>query len=465
MKTKTGGFIYGVEGLDKLLSGTLRPSTLTVILGHPGSGKTTLASTICYANALKGHKCLYISFQEDKEKMFELLSERNIDFKLVESKDLLKFIKFPILTRGEDVENVINTINDVINEFKPKVVVVDSITPILKTLSKDISARALIQNYFAELPRIVDGIVILVSEVDINAEKARIGGLEFIADIVLFLKLKIKHNLLIKELEIRKVKYVPITIARLPFTIGNNGFKVLIPPRLEEIPAISKNKIFKIPCKILQELLGNLYGGDMIYIAYPPDARPHQLLVFILALTKLNNCRTLVISYRLSPNQLVQTFEEICKEITGLQVDIRNYLGGNTRIVAFNTSAYSIEELYVRELELIDKFKPDIVVFLGIEGIAPHDINEYINLLNNQVLYLRSRGVLVFRVGTYVNELMYAINSSLATGIAKYICRREGDGLRREVYVWRNGRDPVLVPYELLTKYLSEEISLILGEL
>jgi len=68
MKARTDGFIYGVEGLDKLLSGTLRPSTLTVISGHPGSGKTTLTSTICYANALKGRKCLYISFQEDRRR-------------------------------------------------------------------------------------------------------------------------------------------------------------------------------------------------------------------------------------------------------------------------------------------------------------------------------------------------------------------------------------------------------------
>ena len=58
---------------------------------------------------------------------------------------------------------------------------------------------------------------------------------------------------------------------------------------------------------------------------------------------------------------------------------------------------------------------------------------------------------------------MYTINSSLATGIARYTYRREGDRFRREV--WRNGRDPVLIPYELLTKCLSEEISLILGEL
>lgn len=465
MGTNSNIFTYGIEGLDKLLRGTLRPSTLAVISGHPGSGKTTLASTICYANALRGHKCLYVSFQEDKEKLFELLLERGIDLKSVENKDLFRFIKFPILIRSDDIESVVNTINDVINGFKPKIVIVDSVTPMLKALNKDINARALIQNYFAELPKIINGVVILVSEVGINEEEAKIGGLEFIADIVLFLKLKIRHNLLIKELEIRKVKYIPVTTARLPFTISSNGFKVYVPPRLEEIPAINRDKVFKMPCKVMQELFDNLYGGDVIYIVYPPDARPHQLLVFILALTKLNNCKTLIISYRLSPNQLIQSFEELCQAITGLQVNVRNYLGSNLRIVAFNTSAYSIGELYARELELIDEFKSDVVVFLGIDGVALHDFNEYVNILNNQVLYLRSKDVLVFRVGAYINELMYSINASLATGIAKYTYRKDGDRFRREVYVWRNGKDSIMLPYDALMKCLSEEISLILGEL
>ncbi|MEM2297511.1 MAG: ATPase domain-containing protein [Ignisphaera sp.] len=63
--------IFGIEALDKMISDALRFPSLVVVAGHPGAGKTTLASSICYANALKNLKCLYLSFQEDKEKTIQ----------------------------------------------------------------------------------------------------------------------------------------------------------------------------------------------------------------------------------------------------------------------------------------------------------------------------------------------------------------------------------------------------------
>ncbi|MEM3926655.1 MAG: ATPase domain-containing protein [Desulfurococcaceae archaeon] len=48
----------GIEGLDQVIGESIYPGTLLVIAGHPGTGKTTLSSTICYSNALRRYKCL-----------------------------------------------------------------------------------------------------------------------------------------------------------------------------------------------------------------------------------------------------------------------------------------------------------------------------------------------------------------------------------------------------------------------
>ncbi|MDW8082945.1 MAG: ATPase domain-containing protein [Sulfolobales archaeon] len=71
-------FSVGIEGLDRIL-GYMKTPYLLVIAGHPGAGKTTLASTICYKNALLGRKCLYISFYEDKERLYSYMSHIGID--------------------------------------------------------------------------------------------------------------------------------------------------------------------------------------------------------------------------------------------------------------------------------------------------------------------------------------------------------------------------------------------------
>ena len=76
----------GIEGLNKFLGNFISPPYNIVIAGHPGSGKTTMASTICYSNALKGRKCLYISLQEDKEKLYEYMSKLGLNLKEAESR-------------------------------------------------------------------------------------------------------------------------------------------------------------------------------------------------------------------------------------------------------------------------------------------------------------------------------------------------------------------------------------------
>jgi len=55
------GLTLGDEGLDKVL-GVVVPPYLLLIAGHPGAGKTSLTSTICYKATVAGRKCLYVTF-------------------------------------------------------------------------------------------------------------------------------------------------------------------------------------------------------------------------------------------------------------------------------------------------------------------------------------------------------------------------------------------------------------------
>lgn len=50
---RTRGFTMGVDELNALIGEIVPPYTI-LIEGHPGAGKTTLGSSICYHNALRG---------------------------------------------------------------------------------------------------------------------------------------------------------------------------------------------------------------------------------------------------------------------------------------------------------------------------------------------------------------------------------------------------------------------------
>ena len=91
--TIASGFTLGVIELDRILRDAIQPGTLLVISGHPGSGKTTLASTICYVNALQGKKCLYISFQESKEKLYVNMARLGLNLEEIERRGVVEPLK------------------------------------------------------------------------------------------------------------------------------------------------------------------------------------------------------------------------------------------------------------------------------------------------------------------------------------------------------------------------------------
>jgi len=69
---------------------------LVVVAGHPGAGKTTLASYMCYYVMQRGERCLYISFQEDGDRLYKQLYNIGLDFKRFEDLKQHTFIKLPV---------------------------------------------------------------------------------------------------------------------------------------------------------------------------------------------------------------------------------------------------------------------------------------------------------------------------------------------------------------------------------
>jgi circadian clock protein KaiC len=202
-------FRTGVEGLDTLV-GELYPPYTVLVAGHPGSGKTTLAASICYFNTVKGNKCLYVTVYEEKEKFYKFMEKLGLRFKDVEEKGLFKFIRFPLTL---DVDKALEVISKVVSEEGFNIVVVDSATALVDVLKLDIEKRALLLNYFYQLPTIANGLLILIAELPYSRQTLDLASAEFITDAVIILKNVIEDGFAVRLMEIRKVRGKPIHIA------------------------------------------------------------------------------------------------------------------------------------------------------------------------------------------------------------------------------------------------------------
>jgi circadian clock protein KaiC len=446
-------YVFGVEWLDKNFSDLLKLKPLILIAGCPGSGKTVLACTISYANALRGHKVLYITFHESKEKLFKIMSGLGMSLSDVEVRGTFKFVRIPLPLTTESLNE---TISKLISEYSPEVVVFDTINPIL-TITKDESVkRALLQNFFYELSGSINGMTILVAES--GGEDINLGNVEFIADAVFILKQKVSKGLVSRSLMIKKVRGVDVSIAEIPFRIcGNLGLVLYPPPILEEVS--TEYGELGLPCEVLRKVIGHIHKSMPIYITYPPDARSPHAVVIPLSIALLNNLKVLFVSY-IYPRDILKSQLIRALSLTGLKSEeVRELIDKYVVVKSINPTAYSLDELYMRELRLVESVKDlGVVVFHDVGLVAGlSNADNYLNLIYNQLNYLRLKGLLTIRLGSYVSDEIYRLNSLLSSMVLRFEpVFKDGRFVGVQAYVWRRGTTPYIITSEELSRCFEE---------
>ena len=447
----------GISGLDELLGNFISPPFTIVIAGHPGSGKTTMASTICYYNALKGHKCLYISLQEDKEKLFEYMSKLGLDLGKIESEGLLKFVKIPMTL---DLEGVAETISRFASgEYK--VLVIDSVNALLDVIEKNSEKRSWLQNFFYTISRVINGLLVLVAEMPYGSESLELGSIEFVSDAVLILKHRIEEGFLVKTLEVRKARGVPVLLAEVPFSISKGrGIEVYVPTILEEVP--EGRKRIELPCDLLHRTLNHVHDGMVVNITYPPESDYVDLALLLLSLAIKENMKILFISYKYPPNSIR---EAILRNLIdrGLDEDLSKRLIENYVVFkSINPFSFNVSQLVIRELSLIKELDPDIVIFHGVE-IPRHttDISYHIRELYNQMNYLKKLGKIVVRVGAYTDDLSYRLESRVADIVVRLEYEGSEGHLGYKAYLWRRFRKPYVATQKEIDGCIEEAVGIV----
>ncbi|MEM1718952.1 MAG: ATPase domain-containing protein [Thermosphaera sp.] len=446
-------FEIGIPGIEELLRDAFKPGTLMLITGYPGAGKTTFATQICHANALKGLKTIYYSFQEEKSKYYAMMSKYGMDLLSLEKKGLFKYVSMPLIKR---VEDLIKEISASVSE-NPNIIVLDSINPLIESFEKDIDRRAFIRNFFAELARNIDGIVILIGEIPFGERTLYFGGIEFTADVVVNLKYRFERGLLVRHLELRKLRHSPLFISEIPISIREMvGVEGWIPPVLSTIDH-TLAKPFDLPSKLLSSVVENLRPSEHLFISHPPENEDPFVFVFILSTLFLNKARAVMITYKRSPQSLKMWMKRtISREMPALHKLIEgldNYL----IIHGINPYSYSATQLIALETQLVRKNKPDVVIYHGVE-LPYYVINrdEYVSLIYNEINYHRLEGRLVIRIGGIIDEEFYKVNSTLADVIMKFDFDKEQGKPETKLLIIRKGLSPREFTPSELEQIISE---------
>ena len=133
----------GIARLDGMLggSGIYRGSSV-LVSGTAGTGKSTIVAQICEAACARGERALYVAFEESAPQIIRNMASVGIDLARHLDTGLLKFHCVRPSLLG--LEAHLFTLQKLVTEFEPAVVVLDPISDLMGGEDRDVEVTAML---------------------------------------------------------------------------------------------------------------------------------------------------------------------------------------------------------------------------------------------------------------------------------------------------------------------------------
>jgi circadian clock protein KaiC len=214
----------GIAGFDDLFDKGIPRGAAVLISGGAGSGKTIMCLQFLYNAVKDGKNCLYMTFEESEERLKEHMNDFGWNTDKLKGKFVIKRYSIFDMSRtleammakseGElliDVKPLILPAN-----FKPDIVVVDSLTAIASAFAGKESYRSYIEHLFRYFESLGINSFLIAETKQVPDVYSPTGVEEFLADGVIVLYNKRKGDIresAIEVLKMRGVKHLKKVVA------------------------------------------------------------------------------------------------------------------------------------------------------------------------------------------------------------------------------------------------------------
>jgi KaiC domain protein len=177
----------GIPGLDDMLGGGLIPGSICAVVGSYGTGKTTFALEFAWEGLQKGENVIYISLEEQKDRIQTYMQMKGWDIQQYLNKSLfiIKLNPNDFNIANNPIKNELPLLIKAVNAHR---VIIDPISLFEELFENDADRRR-------EMFRLVEGLrdskytIMMSSETDSkNQFSSRHGLIEYLADTVILLR-------------------------------------------------------------------------------------------------------------------------------------------------------------------------------------------------------------------------------------------------------------------------------------
>jgi circadian clock protein KaiC len=265
-----GRLATGVPGLDAVLGGGLPEYSFNLIAGDPGSGKTTLAHQIMFANASPERPALYISIVgEPAIKMLRYQQQFGF-FELAQVGASIHFLNLGQEVLTGDLGRLMERIVQEVEALGPGIVVVDSFRTAVRTATLPNTREMELQNFTQRLSLHLTGwqaTTFMIGEY--QSGEMQDNPIFTVSDGILWLTQSVDRNAVVRKLQVLKVRGSAQMPGLHTFRITDAGVQVF--PRMfrwEEDRRARQPRRLSTGIAGLDALMdGGIPAGDAVLVA------------------------------------------------------------------------------------------------------------------------------------------------------------------------------------------------------
>ncbi len=285
-KVKIRQLPTGVRGLDEILGGGLPEFSFNIIAGAPGSGKTTLAHQIIFANATAQKPALYFTvLGEPAIKMLRYQQQYSF-FDPAKLSKAIRFINLSHVVLEKDLSGVLDEIAREVQASTPSMVVVDSFRTVMRKASggeSELAVQAFVQR-LALLLTSWEATTFLIGEYSVG--EMRDNPVFTVADGLFWLTQNAERNSVVRKLQVVKLRGQESVPGLHTVRITGDGLqafsRTLGLVGKKELPVKRRRLSIGIP-ELDKMMGGGIREGDSVLVAGPSGTGKSALATQFLA--------------------------------------------------------------------------------------------------------------------------------------------------------------------------------------
>ncbi|HET6760521.1 MAG TPA: ATPase domain-containing protein [Gemmatimonadaceae bacterium] len=262
----------GVPGFDAVLGGGLPEFSFNLIAGEPGSGKTTLAQQIVFANATVEQPALY--FTVLGEPTLKMLRYQRLfsffDLALVGS--AVQYVNLSAEAQGGDLSLVLQRIVDEVERVKPGIIVIDSFRTVdARSPDGAGSTEQTLEHFVQRLALHLTSWEVTSFLIGDYPEHQQRNPIFTVADGVFWMFQATDRNSVVRKMQVLKVRGRAPMPGLHTFRVTDDGVQIFprIPERTEPRPTESGKRLATGVPGLDEVMGGGIPAGDAVMLAGP----------------------------------------------------------------------------------------------------------------------------------------------------------------------------------------------------